>query len=120
MTTKEQREYHRQWRKAHPDYYRNYQKRKREWFLNYYKQWAKKNRGYWMARQRESPLEHKKQLARHTLNRAVRKGIAKKLPCEKKRCGNENSQGHHTDYNEPLTVTWLCKPHHMELHRKLV
>lgn len=31
-------------------------------------------------------------------------------------CG-EKAQMHHTDYSKPLQVTWLCRKHHLELHR---
>jgi len=37
-----------------------------------------------------------------------------KYPCEV--CGEENSEAHHLDYNDPLNVLWLCKKHHREWH----
>ena len=37
-------------------------------------------------------------------------------PCEV--CGTLPTEGHHSDYNEPLEVNWLCTKHHNELHRK--
>lgn len=46
----------------------------------------------------------------------VKTGKLTKLPC--KICGDVNVQAHHDDYNNPLQVTWLCKTHHAEHHRK--
>ena len=48
---------------------------------------------------------------------AIRKGILKKEPCEV--CGNEKVDTHHPDYKKPMLVKWLCRKHHMELHRNL-
>lgn len=38
----------------------------------------------------------------------------KKTPCIK--CGNNRSQGHHENYDYPLSVVWLCSKHHAERH----
>ena len=38
-------------------------------------------------------------------------------PCEV--CGTAKTHGHHDDYDKPLTVRWLCGPHHRELHTQL-
>jgi hypothetical protein len=47
----------------------------------------------------------------------VRTKLIEKHPCEV--CGKEsNVEAHHTDYNKPLQVIWLCKKHHEEIHRK--
>jgi len=54
--------------------------------------------------------------ARVRLQRLVKAGIIKKLPCE--RCGNEKSQGHHPDYSKPLEVVWLCQSHHYDIDRR--
>jgi hypothetical protein len=54
--------------------------------------------------------------ARAYLKEYVKRGHVKKLPCEK--CGNENSEGHHEDYSKPLDVKWLCREHHLEVHKK--
>lgn len=40
-----------------------------------------------------------------------------KKPCEK--CGDINSQMHHSNYDEPLNIIWLCRKHHLELHKEL-
>jgi hypothetical protein len=31
-------------------------------------------------------------------------------------CGDEDSQGHHFDYERPLDVIWVCDRHHDEIH----
>jgi len=61
-----------------------------------------------------SDLQKKKSNARAYLNTYVRRGLVKKEPCCI--CGNENSEGHHTDYSKPLQVAWLCRGCHRELH----
>lgn len=55
-----------------------------------------------------------KYLARTTLGNAIRDGKLFKLPCHV--CGAKKTEAHHHDYTKPLTVTWLCKRHHEELH----
>lgn len=30
-------------------------------------------------------------------------------------CG-EKAEAHHPDYDQPLDVVWLCRPHHMQAH----
>lgn len=47
---------------------------------------------------------------------AVRRGILIRKPCEK--CGSENSEKHHEDYDMPLDVQWLCRPCHLDLHQQ--
>ena len=42
------------------------------------------------------------------------RGKIKRKPCEK--CGNQEVQRHHEDYNDPWNVTWLCIDCHLELH----
>lgn len=118
MTQEERREYHRQWRKAHPDYYRRIQRENRNKYLELYKKWRKKNPDYWTIRYKKNRVEYEKYLVRQKLNSAVRNGKVEKYPC--KNCGEPKVQAHHSDYLKPLEVIWLCKPHHMELHRKLI
>jgi len=59
-----------------------------------------------------------KTLARDELNRAVAAGrIARPSVCEK--CGRARKvHGHHTDYAQPLLVTWLCTLCHGFVDRK--
>lgn len=59
--------------------------------------------------------KHAKRYRCHVeLNNAVRDGIVKKTPCFI--CGNEKSEAHHPDYDQPLSVVWLCSAHHKEIH----
>lgn len=66
-------------------------------------------------RQREKYPE--KYQARQEVLKALRKGLLIKKPCEK--CGAEKVEAHHDDYKKPLSVRWLCRDHHDELHKKL-
>jgi hypothetical protein len=56
-----------------------------------------------------------KRKARIALQNAVARGKVKRQPCEQ--CGNPKSDAHHPDYTKPLDVMWLCRKHHMTLHR---
>lgn len=58
------------------------------------------------------PMRHK---ARQKLTQAIRSGKIHRQPCEV--CGETNSEGHHDDYSKPLAVRWLCRKHHVELHK---
>lgn len=48
---------------------------------------------------------------------ALQKGILKRKPCEV--CGSTETEAHHPDYNRPLHVRWLCRPHHRRVHLNL-
>jgi hypothetical protein len=79
--------------------------------------WARKNRARrhehlsgWIER---NPEKVKAQTA---VSNAVRDGRLTRQPCEV--CGNPKVDGHHEDYSKPLEVRWLCRAHHMELHRR--
>jgi len=51
-----------------------------------------------------------------TLGTAVRSGKIKRSPCVE--CGAVKVEGHHTDYDKPFDVVWLCRPCHSKRHRK--
>lgn len=53
--------------------------------------------------------------ARSVANAAQHDGRLVPQPCEI--CGTQETEKHHDDYDKPLDVRWLCRPHHMELHR---
>lgn len=57
-----------------------------------------------------------KRSARIAVGTAIDAGRLVRQPCEV--CGSAKSEAHHDDYSKPLDVRWLCRRHHMELHRK--
>lgn len=59
----------------------------------------------------ENPKKYK---AHNAVNNAIRDGKLLPLPCEE--CGDPNSHGHHDDYDNPLSVRWLCAAHHKVWH----
>ncbi len=54
-----------------------------------------------------------KRRAHYIFHRALKAGLIKPQPCWI--CG-ERAEAHHPDYDEPLLVVWLCKPHHKQTH----
>lgn len=58
--------------------------------------------------------ENKVKRACHCIfNNALRDGKIKISPCEV--CGKK-AHAHHSDYDRPLDVIWLCPKHHKEAH----
>lgn len=62
---------------------------------------------------RETPREV--HLAHDAVEQAIKSGVLVREPCEI--CGKERVDAHHDDYSEPLNVRWLCRGHHLKLHR---
>jgi len=62
-----------------------------------------------------TPEQRLRDNARSYAGAYKRRGKIAQKPCET--CGSDNSQMHHPDYSKPLLVVWLCREHHMELHR---
>lgn len=58
----------------------------------------------------QHPERHQAQLELH---RAVRLGEVIPQPCFV--CGKK-AEAHHPNYDAPLDVVWLCKPHHEQAH----
>lgn len=46
--------------------------------------------------------------------RAKKAGLIEQKPCVV--CGSWKSTAHHTDYEKPFEITWLCQKHHSRLH----
>jgi len=55
-----------------------------------------------------------KRAAHRAFQKALRNGKIQKQPCEV--CGEAPAQGHHDDYSKKLSVRWLCRKHHEEVH----
>lgn len=53
--------------------------------------------------------------ARALINRMVRSGKLVRQKCVVVGC-DKVGEAHHQDYSKPLSVIWLCRFHHMELH----
>lgn len=71
------------------------------------------NAGY-----REWRRSHRDKRAAHrTIYKAVRRGTLIRKPCEV--CGDTKSEAHHSNYSQRLNVRWLCRRHHMQLHREM-
>lgn len=84
--------------------------------LEYYRDYDK-GRGYRTTSEmtRIYREQNPKKYASHgKVARAIRSGKLVPKPCEV--CGDVNVHGHHTDYDKPLDVMWLCAPHHKEWH----
>lgn len=61
-------------------------------------------------------FNHKKQrVAHNAVSNALRDGRLTRMPCGV--CGSELTEAHHPDYDKPLEVIWLCREHHMQIHR---
>jgi hypothetical protein len=53
--------------------------------------------------------------ARQIAHNAIKSGKLVRQPCEV--CGAVQVEAHHDDYAKPLSVRWLCRPHHREHHK---
>ena len=65
------------------------------------------------ADQKRNKKYPERRKARSMLSRAVQNGLVIPLPCLM--CGDK-AEAHHPDYSTPLSVVWLCKPHHKKAH----
>lgn len=64
------------------------------------------------------PEERQKRMkARSDANHAMRDGKIKKQNCIA--CGSKYTQMHHSDYNKPLCVTFLCRKCHWDEHKMI-
>lgn len=76
--------------------------------------WRRKDR----ATKQEWAARNKLKKAAHFItNSAIKRRILIRQPCE--RCGADEVQAHHEDYNFPLAVSWLCSKCHGERHKEM-
>lgn len=66
---------------------------------------------------RAAALDVQKRRARAWVATNVRRGNIAREPCEV--CGAAETEGHHDDYSKPRDIRWLCRTHHMALHRRV-
>lgn len=103
----------------------NYLRWKRKWYLkNREKEIARKKKYSLSKDGKQSAIKAvkkyrakfpEKQRARWLLQKAVERGVIKKLPCEV--CGNKKTDGHHNNYSKPLVIMWVCRKCHGSIHR---
>jgi len=55
--------------------------------------------------------------AHQSLRSALKRGLIIQQPC--KVCGDLDAEAHHSNYDRPLDVDWLCRLHHRHEHRRL-
>ena len=79
--------------------------------------WSKANPQKLKLKRLRHPEKYR---ARYILNNAIKsKEIVKPKTCE--RCGGTGRiHGHHDNYQEPLTVIWLCASCHRKRHKENV
>ncbi|AUR93031.1 hypothetical protein NVP1181O_67 [Vibrio phage 1.181.O._10N.286.46.C9] len=75
---------------------------------------GKQSREECQHRYMQQPSTKKKQLAKWAVKRATKSGLLIRKPCSV--CGDDDSHGHHPDYDRQLDVIWLCAKHHYEWH----
>lgn len=76
---------------------------------------AERYRDYDRQRGRR-PGEPHKEAARRAVRDALVRGDLIKRDCEVGADCRGRIEAHHDDYSKPLTVRWLCKKHHAEVH----
>lgn len=61
------------------------------------------------------PAARAKANARAYANVYLNRGKIERKPCEV--CGDEKAEMHHHDHGKPLEIVWLCRKHHLHLHK---
>ena len=79
-------------------------------YANLHPERARRSRSVWKSNNKHKVNSNTR------VKKAVASGKLTREPCMI--CGDPKSHGHHSDYTQPLTVTWLCAKHHKEKHRK--
>jgi len=76
---------------------------------------------FWEWQRSEMERHPEKVMARRLVREALKSGkLVKPTHCENCACGKELPlHAHHSDYDKPLKVTWLCQSCHVKLHIEL-
>lgn len=90
--------------------------KQKEAYQKKYRQTAKGKQASLTSTRNQIQRFPEKTKARSKLRYALLTGkILKPIACE--RCGDMvKLQGHHSDYSQPLAVSWLCVPCHKDIH----
>ena len=81
----------------------------------YQRMWKAARPGYMAQKKAEWVKAHpERRRVQDRYKYALKTGKLVRWPCEV--CGDVESEGHHPDYSRPLTVVWLCRKHHKEVH----
>ena len=93
-----------EFKKRNPEYFKKYFETYRDYkkFNEYVNKWKRK-------------YPEKAEAYRKLYQALLRKELIK----ESCFCGNIKVDGHHPDYSKPIDVIWLCRKHHVELHKKI-
>jgi hypothetical protein len=91
-------------------------KKKTADMVAYRKAWSAANPGVMTAYKKAYWQRNKDRLSiKYKVRHAIKTGKLVRLPCFV--CGSEKVEAHHPDYSAPLDVVWLCRQHHMEIHK---
>lgn len=83
----------------------------------YQRDWLAAHPGYGTKLKREWWQKNKDRLkVRWAFRDALKDNRLVRQPCFV--CGETEVDGHHPDYSAPLSVVWLCKEHHKQLHKE--
>lgn len=69
-----------------------------------------------LASPEQIEFARKRRKAKEAVKSALRNGSLTRQPCAC--CGAEKVEGHHPDYDAHLDVVWLCKIHHLQVHKE--
>lgn len=122
--TSDSAEYQREYRKENKDKFREYEAKRKPRSPDYerekYERKMKRLHGEnWQPRASLSFEEkERRRKSMETYKTALKRGKLTRLPCAE--CGSLDVQGHYPDYDKPLSVIWLCKQHHKELHNGMM
>lgn len=103
------------WCKSCSREYRLKLKEQGYWREYYQRPRVKKMRARAIKKYRKHPYTKPMRQARRRANHLKDTGLILAHPCQV--CGGENTEMHHPDYEQPEQVVWLCRKHHIELHK---
>jgi late competence protein required for DNA uptake (superfamily II DNA/RNA helicase) len=59
----------------------------------------------------KNKVSPEKRKARRKVATEIEAGRLMRMPCVV--CGSQKTEAHHEDYSKPISVTWLCRKHHI-------